>query len=99
MSQNYVSRTGDTYTFLTDDEQDIAREIKNTPVDSAVITKAISDIIFGKLFVSKKFKYGKYDFPYDQRIDEAVIGQLTGSVALHFITVASEIYSTDDSIS
>lgn len=98
VSQNYVSRAGDTYTFLTDDEQDIAREIRNTPVDSAVITKAISDIIFGKLFVSKKFRYGKYDFHYDQRIDETVIGQLTGSIALHFITVASEIYTTDDSV-
>ena len=98
VSQNYASRAGDTYTFLTDDEQGIAREIKNTPVDSAIITKAISDIIFGKLFVGKKFKYGKYDFLYDQRIDETVIGQLTGSIALHFITVASEIYSTDDSL-
>ena len=98
VSQNYVSRAGDTYTFLTDDEQDIAREIRNTPVDSAVITRAISDIIFGKLFVSKKFKYGKYDFSYDQRIDETVIGQQTGSIALHFITVASEIYTTDDSV-
>lgn len=98
VSQNYVSRAGDTYTFLTDDEQDIAREIRNTPVDSAIITKAISDIVFGKLFVSKKFRYGKYDFHYDQRIDETVIGQLTGSIALHFITVASEIYTTDDSV-
>lgn len=25
VSQNYVSRAGDTYTFLTDDEQDIAQ--------------------------------------------------------------------------
>jgi len=98
VSQNYVSRAGDTYTFLTDDEQDIAREIRNTPVDSAIITKAISDLIFGKLYVSKKFKYGKYDFPYDQCIDETVIGQLTGAVKLHFITVASEIYTTDDSV-
>ena len=97
VSQNYVSRAGDTYTFLTDDEQDIAREIRNTPVDSAVITKAISDIIFGKLFVSKKFRYGKYDFSYDQRIDETVIGQLSGSISLRFITVASEIYSPEDS--
>lgn len=99
VSQNYISRAGDTYTFLTDDEQDIAREIRNTPVDSAMVTKAISDIIFGKLYVSKKFRYdNKYDFPYDQKIDETVIGQLSGNVKLHFITVASEIYSTDDSI-
>lgn len=99
VSQNYVSRAGDTYTFLTDDEQDIARDIHNTPVDSAIITKAISDIIFGKLFVCKKFRYGKYDFPYNERIDEMVIGQMNSSISLHFITVASEIYTPDsDSI-
>lgn len=99
VSQNYVSRAGDTYTFLTDDEQDIAHDIHNTPVDSAIITKAISDIIFGKLFVCKKFRYGKYDFPYNERIDETVIGQMNSSISLHFITVASEIYTPDsDSI-
>jgi len=94
-SQNYISRNGDTYTFLTDDEQDIEREIRNTPVDSALIIQSISQIIFGDLYVSKKFRYGKYDFPYDQIIDETVIGQLTGSVKLHILTVASDLYSAD----
>ena len=98
VSQNYVSRAGDTYTFLTDDEQDIAREIRNTPVNSAMVTDAISDIIFNKLYVSKKFRYGKYDFPYDRQIDETPIGQLGGNIMLQFITVASEIYSTDDNV-
>ena len=36
-SQNYIGRNGDTYNFLTDEEQDIAREIKNTNVDTASI--------------------------------------------------------------
>lgn len=98
VSQNYVSRTGDTYTFLTDDEQDIAREIRRTEVDSADITRKISDIIFGDLYESKKFRYGKYDFPYDRVVDETVVGQLTGNIRLHFITAASDNYSTDDSI-
>lgn len=98
VSQNYVSRAGDTYTFLTDDEQDIAREIRNTPVNSAMVTDSIADIIFNKLYMSKKFRFGKYDFPYDRQIDERVIGQLSGSIMLQFITVASEIYSTDDSV-
>ena len=98
VSQNYVSRAGDTYTFLTDDEQDIAREIRNTPVNSAMVTDAIGDIIFNKLYVNKKFRYGKYDFPYDRQIDETPIGQLGGNIMLQFITVASEIYSTDDSV-
>ena len=35
MSQNYIGRTGDTYNFLTDEEQDIQREIRDTNVDTA----------------------------------------------------------------
>lgn len=96
VSQNYVARNGDTYTFLTDDEQDIEREIRNTPIDSAAIIQSISQIIFGDLYVSKKFKYGNNDFPYDQIIDETVIGQLTGSVHLRIVTVASDLYNAGD---
>lgn len=92
VSQNYVARNGDTYTFLTDDEQDIERDIRNTPVDSAAIVQSIAQIIFGDLYVSKKFKYGKYDFPYDQIIDETVIGQLTGAVRLRILTVAADLF-------
>ena len=33
--ENYVARQGDTYNFLTDEEQDIAREIAETQVDGA----------------------------------------------------------------
>ena len=94
--ENYVARNGDTYTFLTDDEQDIERDIRNTPVDSATIVQSISQIIFGDLYVSKKFKYGKYDFPYDQIIDETTIGQLTGAVRLRILTVASDLYNAGD---
>ena len=97
VSQNYVARHGDTYTFLTDDEQDIERDIRNTPVDSATIVQSISQIIFGDLFISKKFRYSnKYDFPYDQIIDETNIGQLTGAVRLRILTVASDLYNAGD---
>ena len=96
VSQNYVSRSGDTYTFLTDDEQDIEREIRNTPVDSAAIVQSISQIIFGDLYVSKKFKHGKQDFPYDQIVDETAVGQLTGAVRLRILTVASDLYTAGE---
>lgn len=96
VKENYVSRNGDTYTFLTDDEQDIERDIRNTPVDSAVIVQAIAQTIFGDLYVSKKFKYGKYDFPYDQLIDETVVGQLTGAIRLRILTVASDLYTAPE---
>ena len=49
--------------------------------------------MINKILHSKKFKYGKYDFPYDQIIDETTIGQLTGSVRLRILTVASDLYN------
>lgn len=46
INQNYVSRNGDLYMFLTDEEQDIARDIKNTEIDTSAIVSKLADIIF-----------------------------------------------------
>ena len=69
MSQNYIGRTGDTYNFLTDEEQDIQREIRDTNVDTASIVERIAQMIYGDIFTTKKFRYGKYDFAFDQMVD------------------------------
>lgn len=46
LSQNYIGRTGDTYNFLTDEEQDIQRDIyKNTQVDTSAIVERIGQMI------------------------------------------------------
>lgn len=36
LSQNYISRNGDTYAFLTDEEQDIAIDIIDTNISTAI---------------------------------------------------------------
>ncbi len=91
-AQNYVARNGDTYSFLTDEEQDIAIDIRNTSVDSAAIVQSIGQTVFGEIYPSKKYKYRKYDFAYDQYIDETLVGVATGGVRLRFVTVASDYY-------
>jgi hypothetical protein len=96
LSQNYIARNGDTYTFLTDDEQDIAREIRNTTVDSANITQSIAQIIFSDLYVAKKFRYEKCDFPFDQIVDETVIGTPCGGIKLRVVTIASDLYGSGE---
>ena len=90
LGQNYIGRTGDTYNFLTDEEQDIQREIKNTPVDTAAIVKKISDMIYGDIYTTKKYRYGKYDFSFDQMVDGIAAGSLTGGMKLKFLTVATD---------
>ena len=90
MSQNYIGRTGDTYNFLTDEEQDIQREIKNTPVDTAAIVEKIGHMVFGDIYTTKKYRYGKYDFAFDQMVDSTAVGAVTGGMKLKIMTVATD---------
>ncbi len=90
MSQNYIGRTGDTYNFLTDEEQDIQRDIKNIPVDTANIVEHIAHIIFGDIYTARKYRYGKYDFAFDQMVDGVMVGPATGGMGLRFLTVATD---------
>ena len=72
LSQNYISRNGDTYAFLTDEEQDIAIDIKNTPVDSAQIVQSISQTVYGEIYPAKKYKYGKYDLALTYSVKKTI---------------------------
>ena len=87
-SQNYIVRTGDTYTFLTDEEQDIQREIKATNVDTSSIVEKIANMIFGDIYNTPKFRYDKYDFAFDRMVDNTITGAFTGGMKLCFLTVA-----------
>ena len=97
LSQNYISRSGDTYAFLTDEEQDIATDIKNTAVDSAQVIGSIAQTVYGEIYPAKKFRYGsRYDIPYDQYIDETLNGAATGGMRLRIVTIASDYYGAPE---
>ena len=96
MSQNYIGRAGDTYNFLTDEEQDIQREIRDTNVDTASIVERIAQMIYGDIFTTKKFRYGKYDFAFDQMVDGITVGVATGGMRLRFLTVATDAVEKTD---
>ena len=86
--QNYIGRMGDTYNFLTDEEQDIQRDIRTTTVDTANIISGIAHIIYGDIYTNKKYRYGVYDFAFDQMVDGVSVGAMTGGMCLKFITNA-----------
>ena len=96
LSQNYISRSGDTYAFLTDEEQEIAIDIRNTVVDSANVVNGIAGTVFGEIYPAKKFKYGKYDFPYDQYVDDTLNGSASGGMRLRIVTAANDYYNAPD---
>lgn len=90
--QTYIQRTGDAYAYLTNEEQDIEKEIKGVEVDISEVT----DFLFGKLLhvhVMKqqtKFRYTKtnQDFAIGYMVDDAAKGQ-PKDLTVHFITPAN----------
>ena len=94
--KNYINRTGDTYNFLTDEEQDIQKEIKDTIVDTASIVGRIAKMIYGDIFTAKKFRYGKYDFAFDQMVDGITVGVATGGMRLRFLTMNTDAIEKTD---
>lgn len=96
LSQNYVSRSGDTYAFLTDEEQDVANDIRRTVIDMAQINKSIADTVFEDIYPSKRFNLGKYNFDYDKYIDDTIHGTASGSIRLRLVTIANDLHNAPE---
>lgn len=91
LSQNYIGRAGDKYNFLTDEEQDIQKDIKNTQVDRSTIITRIGEMLFSDIYPTKKFRHGKYDFTFEQFVDDIAISSLNqNGLRMKVITIASD---------
>lgn len=88
MSQNYITRSSDQWSFLTDEEQEVTQEIKNTNVDSGEISKKISEIIFEDIFKDKKLQRGKQAFSFEKRVDDDSFTSGQADLRIRIITDA-----------
>ncbi len=97
ISQNYVQKNADEYRFLTDDEQDINREIRNTVIDGNAVVEEIGNYIFNDIYEDQKYQYSKrYPIPFNRKIDESNIGSQTARMGLRILTRASDDYDADE---
>jgi len=89
--QTYIQRSGEVYSYLTNEEQDIEKEIKGVEVDSSEVTDHLFKLLH--LHVMKqqtKFHYAKtnQDFPLGYMLDDAPKSQ-SKELTVHFITPAN----------
>ena len=72
--QTLVQKNGDVYVFLTDEEQEINREIEGQTVEMAEVINKVSELVFEDIFGDKKYRYaafnGRYNFSFNQVIDD-----------------------------
>ena len=96
-TQSYVQRKGNEYDYLTNEEQEIEKEIKSIDLDSSEISTKLFKYLSSEILKTNKLKYAKngQDFPFGYKLDDIVQGNQR-DLTIHFIT--PETNYTDEEI-
>ena len=96
MRQMLVQKNGDSYVFLTDEEQEVNIWIEREDVDNADVINKVSELIFEDIYTEKKYRYpkfnGRYTFNFNQSVDDRPYkSSQSNDIGVHIFTPASEI--------
>lgn len=86
-AQSYVQRNGNLYEYLTNEEQEIEKEIKAVDVDSSEVSSKLFRYLSSDVLKTNKLKYAKngLDFSFGYKLDDIVHGNQR-ELTIHFIT-------------
>lgn len=85
--ETLVQKNGEEYVFLTNDEQDINKEIQNIQVEIGETINKVGEIVFGEIYKTPKFRYSpKKDFSFNKFIDETPYGLTNNEIGIKIIT-------------
>jgi hypothetical protein len=97
IKETLIQKNGDFYIFLTDDEQDVNREIKSVSIDEDLVKRELSNYIFEDLYQGTRYRYGKvYDFSYRQTMDEKNYKNQTASIGINILSPLSDHYEKSE---
>jgi hypothetical protein len=84
--QFIIEQNGEEYIFLTDEEQDVNREIQHVSVPTNDIIKKANEILFTQIYKDDKYRYKKdYDFIYNKKIDDYSFNK-EEEISIQFLT-------------
>lgn len=91
--QTLIQRVGDDYSFLTHEEQDVGRAIKNIEIDPGKVTTEFQRMVWESIFTDKKLKYSpRHQYSFNRKLDDQAYGQQVHDFALHIITPYADRY-------
>ena len=95
--ETLIARNGDLYFFLTNEERDIGREIKNTPVPSGAEERELGKLIFEDILGDvRKHTYSvtEREFAFTRLCDEHPVGhRIEGSLEVAFVSPLGDSYA------
>ncbi|MFW1798528.1 BREX system P-loop protein BrxC [Acinetobacter nematophilus] len=75
--ETYIQRNGDYFEYLTDEEQDVEQEIKNTEVDNTAVASELEKLIYDGVLKTRKIRWdvNGQDYPFTKRLDDNLSGR------------------------
>lgn len=86
-AQSYVQRNGNLYEYLTNEEQEIEKEIKAVEIDSSEVSAKLFRYLNSEILRTSKIRYDKngQDFSFGYKLDDVVQGK-QHDLTIHFVT-------------
>jgi hypothetical protein len=98
--ETLISRSGENYFFLTNEERDVNKEIKQVDLSSGEEAKLQGEVIFEDVLKGQRkhrFSANKMDFEFNRRCDQFPIGnQKDGALLVSVITPLADDYEIYD---
>lgn len=103
VSQTLVQKNGDLYIFLTNEEQEINREIDRQHIEVQALTRKISEMIYAGILSDDKVSYSKfgnrYNFEFNRFVDgDPYRSNQSFEVGIDIITPNSENNGVESSL-
>lgn len=92
--QTLIQQTVQGWIFLTNEEQDVGKEIKNVEVSGGELNNELQKRIWNSIFVAPNFKYDAHrTYSYTRRLDDRSFGTVSADIGLHVITPYSDRFA------
>ena len=76
-SQSFIQREGEFYDFLTDEEKDVEKEIKDVDIDQSEMLDALNEILFSEVISTTQMRHetSRHSYPFARMIDRTARGK------------------------
>jgi hypothetical protein len=93
--QRLVSRNGDLWFFLTNEERDVAREIGHVEVSAAEKSRLLAELVFDEILSGRtkvRHRETKADYEFNRLLDGAPYRQANQTLSLEVLTPVGDDY-------
>lgn len=87
LGETLIQKNGNEYVFLTNEEQDVNKEIKNIDINIDNVVNKVGELIFTGIYTDTKYRYSKeYYFDFNKSIDDKFISTQKYNIGVKVIS-------------